>query len=165
MNGKRTGMDELIIIGAQYLYLVVLVSAGVVWLTRPRRGRQVLALMGVVSGVVCLGLIKLAGGLYFDPRPFAVRHLVPLVPHPPDNGFPSDHTALTMVVSLSVLTVSRRWGLVLIALSLVVGTARVAAGLHSPLDIAAGVVIALAGAAIGRLACWRALRPDPTPQT
>lgn len=144
-------MLGLVVLTAKYLYLAVLAVAAVVWLTRPRPEKLPLAIVTVVAGVFGLLLIKLAGGLYVDPRPFVVEHVTPLVPHAPDNGFPSDHTALTLVVALSVALFSWRWGVLLVALALAVGAARIAVGIHHPVDVLASVVIAGVSVAAARL--------------
>jgi membrane-associated phospholipid phosphatase len=80
----------------------------------------------------------------------------PLFPHPADNGFPSDHTALASGVALLV-TVHRRWiGLVLVLISLAIGAARVAAHVHHIEDVVAALVIGVLAALAGVLA-WRAI--------
>lgn len=145
----------LIVLAANYLYLVVALIGLVTWLTRARAGRIVLGLTTVVAGVVGLLLIVVASSLYVDRRPFVSHHVQPLIPHAADNGFPSDHTTLAMVIALSVLTVSWRWGGLAVVAALGVGVARVAADVHSPLDIAGAVVIAVIAVAVGRLVAVR----------
>jgi len=105
----------------------------------------------VVGGIVCYALIKIGGALYYDTRPFVTQGVAPLFPHAADNGFPSDHTAITMFIGLCVLVVSRPWGLVLIAISLAAGVARVLAHVHSPIDIVGAVAMAAVAAAVGWL--------------
>lgn len=154
-----SGVHLLIVLAARYLYLAVAAIGIVVWLTRRREGKLLLGLTTAVAGVLGLLLIVLASNLYVDRRPFVVHHVVPLIPHAADNGFPSDHTTLSMVIALSVLTVSRRWGLVAIVAALGVGAARVAAEVHTPIDIAGAVLIALIAVVVGRLiAGWAAKR-------
>lgn len=157
-------MDTLIADLAQYGFVLSFVLAFVVWLRLPRRSKVELLLAGLVGGAVCLLLIKAAGALYFDPRPFVTGHVAPLFPHSPDNGFPSDHTAVTMLVGFCVLVVSRRWGIVLIGLSLLAGVARVLAHVHSPMDIAAAVVIGAVAAALGWLVAGWVMRRLVTPR-
>jgi membrane-associated phospholipid phosphatase len=67
-------------------------------------------------------LIKLAAAIHTDPRPLVVDPSIkPLFPHPGDNGFPSDHTALGVTIALLVM-IYRRWlGTVLLAAAIVVG--------------------------------------------
>jgi undecaprenyl-diphosphatase len=151
---------------AQYGFLVSFALAAVVWLRLPRGSKWELLAIGIVGSLLCLAFIKVGGALYYHPRPFVTSHVEPLFPHVADNGFPSDHTVLTMFVALCVLYYSRRWGLVLVAVSLVAAVARVLAHVHSPLDIAGAVTMAalaavLAHAIVTRLARYvrRPVRP------
>ncbi len=144
-------MDSLIADLAQYGFIVSFVIAFLVWLRLPRQQKLELLVAGVVGGIVCLALIKVGGALYYDTRPFVTSGVAPLFPHAADNGFPSDHTAVTMFVALCVLVVSRPWGLVLVAVSLAAGVARVLAHVHSPIDIVAAVAMAAVAAAVGWL--------------
>jgi undecaprenyl-diphosphatase len=144
-------MNTLIIFGAKYLYLIVVVLLVVVWLMGPAVKRWKLSVNGLVTLVLAFGLTKLAGMAYYDPRPFVAGHFTPLVAHAANNGFPSDHTVFTMAIALSVWQVSRRWGAVLVVGSLLVGVSRIGAGIHSLLDVAGSVGIAVVAALV---ACW-----------
>ena len=146
-------MATTIVVVAQYFFLVSIAITAGVWFGLPAYRKWTLATAGLVGGLAGLGLIALAGGLYYDPRPFVVQHIHPLFAHAADNGFPSDHAALTMFLAVCVLFCSRPWGIVLAANALLVGAARVLAHVHSPLDIAVGYVI---GAVAAALASWLA---------
>ena len=135
-------MNPVIAALAQYGFVVSFAIAAVVWLRLPRRSKWELLAIGVVGSLLCLAFISVGGALYYHPRPFVSDRVEPLFPHVADNGFPSDHTVLTMFVALCVLYFSRRWGLVLVTISLVAAVARVLAHVHSPLDIAGAVAMA-----------------------
>ena len=144
-------MDQVIANLAQYGFILSFVVAFIVWLRLPRRQKLELLVAGMVGGVVCYLLIKIGGALFYDTRPFVTQGVAPLFPHAADNGFPSDHTAITMFLGLCVMVVSRPWGLALVAISLVAGVARVLAHVHSPIDIVGAVAIAAVAAAVGWL--------------
>lgn len=91
--------------------------------------------VGVLSGVISLILLKISSVFINDPRPFVINHVMPLIPHAPDNGFPSDHTLITMWLALMVFLNNRRVGIALIVISLLVGISRVMALIHHPIDI------------------------------
>jgi membrane-associated phospholipid phosphatase len=60
-----------------------------------------------------------------------------------------------MFVAFCVLYYSRRWGIVLVAVSLAAGIARVLAHVHSPIDIAGAIAMAaVAALAAHALARW-----------
>lgn len=152
-------MDALVVALAQYLPLLVPVAAAVVWFTLPTGAKVALAFQAVVALVVVAGLIQLAAALHTDPRPFVVDpSVVPLFPHPADNGFPSDHTALASTVGLLVLLHRRRVGLVLLVAGILGGAARVLAHVHHVQDIVAGVAIAGVTVAIAA-AAWSVVLP------
>ncbi|MBM3205141.1 hypothetical protein FJZ48_04175, partial [Candidatus Uhrbacteria bacterium] len=53
-------------------------------------------------------LSRIASRLYFHPRPFVVEGVAPLIPHAPDNGFPSDHALLSFTISAIVFTQNKK---------------------------------------------------------
>ena len=67
----------------------------------------------------------------------------PLFPHIADNGFPSDHTLLTMTIAAIIFVYNRKLGILLAIFSLIIGFSRVAAGVHHALDIIGAAVIAV----------------------
>jgi membrane-associated phospholipid phosphatase len=148
-------MDSLIVACAQYLIFLILLAAAVIWVFLPRQDKAGLAVQGVVSLVIAVVLIKVAAAVHTDPRPFVVSPSIkPLFSHPADNGFPSDHTTVAATVAL-VVTIYRRWfGAVLLAASLLVGAARMAAHVHQGQDIVAAVLIAALSVAMAS-AVWR----------
>lgn len=152
-------MDSLTALTAQYLLFPILIAAAATWLFLPRHDKVGLAAQAIVSLVIAVALIQLAAIIHTDPRPFVVDPSIkPLFVHPADNGFPSDHTALGATVALLVMTYRRALGAALLAASLLVGVARVAAHVHHAQDIAAGVLIA--ALAVGAAtATWRWVRP------
>ena len=151
-------MDTLIVVAAQYLLYVILVTAAVVWLYLPRQDEVGLAVQAIVSLGIAVVLVKSAGAIHTDPRPFVVNPSIkPLFAHPADNGFPSDHTALAVTVALLVMMYRRSLGIALLAASIVLGLARMAAHVHHAQDIAAGVLIALLAVGIAS-ATWRLVR-------
>ena len=145
-------MNSLIVAVAQYLPFVIVGVAAVVWLLAPRTGKVAMAVEGVAALIAVGVLIQGAAHLHTDPRPFVVNPSVrPLFAHPADNGFPSDHTALSMTVAALVWVQRRTVGAVLAVLALGVGAARVAAHVHHVQDIVAGALIGLVAAGIGVL--------------
>jgi undecaprenyl-diphosphatase len=132
----------LIIIGAKYLIaLPVLIAIVFLFTAWPQTRKQVLVLGGMIL-VLTYVAAKVAGFFYFDPRPFVVDHFTPLLPHVADNGFPSDHTLLAAAIAAVITKYNWRLGIVLWIITLLIGTARVFAGVHHPVDILGSLVIA-----------------------
>jgi len=153
-------MNALVVAIAQYLLFLILLAATVIWLYLPRQDKVGLAAQAIVSLVIAVVLIKVAGVIHTDPRPFAVNPSIkPLFAHPADNGFPSDHTAVATTVALLV-RMYRRWlGAALLAASIVLGAARMGAHVHHAQDIVAALLIAALAVGIAS-ATWRWVRPQ-----
>ena len=141
-------MNFLIIFAAKYLFLVSIILAGWFFITLSNPIKKKFISLALVSFVFAFGLAKLIGAIFNDPRPFVSDHVSPLINHVADNGFPSDHTLLTMTIASVVFAYNRKLGIVLGILSVIVGFSRVLAGIHHPIDIlgAMGIaIIAVAG--------------------
>jgi membrane-associated phospholipid phosphatase len=148
-------MNTLTVAVAQDLLFLILLAAAVMWLFLPRQDKMVLVVQAMMSLVVMVVLIKLAAAIHTDPRPFVVDPSIkPLFPHPGDNGFPSDHTALGVTVALLVMMYRRWLGTVLLVAAIVVGATRMAAHVHHVQDIVAGMLIAVVAVGIAS-AAWR----------
>lgn len=135
-------MDSLIIFGAQYLYLMIVVLA--IWyiVRQPKGSRWRIILCAILALPLTYATAKILSTFYYDPRPFVVGNFLPLLPHDPDNGFPSDHTLLSSAVAATIFFFNRKLGLALFAIAFLVGASRVLAGIHHFVDIIGSMVIA-----------------------
>ncbi|HEY4964561.1 MAG TPA: phosphatase PAP2 family protein [Candidatus Saccharimonadales bacterium] len=148
-------MHSLLLFIAQYLIVLIGLTAFVYWLTLPKKVKLRSLVFGLIAAVITYGLVKLGGAVFYDPRPFVQNpHLIPLFPHGPDNGFPSDHMALGAYTAFVIFSVSKRMGVLLLVLAILIGVARVIGHIHSPIDIIGSLVFAF----IGYLVAW-ALTP------
>lgn len=134
-------MDQLMIFSAKYLVYFIIVLACVFLFLQKRDKQKQIAMLSIISLPLAYFLGYIAGKLYYNPRPFIAHHFKPLIEHANTNGFPSDHALICFSISAIVFVFNRKWGIFLAVLSLLVGVARVYAGVHSPIDIAGGFVI------------------------
>jgi undecaprenyl-diphosphatase len=141
-------MDFLITVTAKYLYIVIVLIAAVYWLTLPNKQKIRVLIFGAIAAAIAYALVKLGGAVFYDPRPFVTDHLTPLYPHAPDNGFPSDHTALTASIAVTIYFVSKKLGIGLMILAVLVGVSRVLAHIHNPLDVLGSLLFALIGGVV-----------------
>jgi undecaprenyl-diphosphatase len=147
-------LDAIMAFLAQYFYLVVAALA-VLYLFIWYRSRWMeLAVAAAFIGVVAYALSKVCALLIESPRPFVVTSQPALIASATDNGFPSDHTLLVGVLAMLVTLVSWRAGLVFWALALVVGLARVYAGVHHLVDVLGSLVIVGIAGGLYLLARW-----------
>ena len=135
-------MDEVIVFLASKLHVVIVVIAIITFLLPTKKQRMALALTAMTALPLSYLLGKLASFFYYTERPFSELGIAPLVPHIADNGFPSEHTLYAMVIAAVVFSVRKNWGLLLIALAILVGVGRVLAYVHNPIDIVGSVFIA-----------------------
>lgn len=138
---------------ATYLIWVMVAGYLAVWIfAEGRRGKLTLGFTAVVGLVIVLILIVIAGKLHNDPRPFVDDpSLVPLIPHAPDNGFPSDHSSAAGLIA-AVIALRHRWyGALLGIAAIAVAWARVAAHVHHVQDVVAGLVFGVVAALIAAL--------------
>jgi undecaprenyl-diphosphatase len=136
-------LNTLIIIGAKYLYIASIVVAIIYVLREPRKEQKRILILTIVSLPLVYLVAKIGSLIYFDPRPFVVGNFTPLVSHVADNGFPSDHTLLTSAIASVIYMSSRKTGIVLWIVALLVGLSRIAAGIHHPIDILGSIIISL----------------------
>jgi undecaprenyl-diphosphatase len=142
-------MDSLTIFCAKYLFIVIPLLWLAVLIQAGNKRRKQIILATFLAVVMAVILDKLFSKLYYDPRPFVTQNINPLIAHAPDNGFPSEHTLFSVTLSTVILFFRRKIGLIGLGISLIVGIARVAAHVHSPIDIAGGAVLGLAAGYIG----------------
>ncbi len=135
-------------------------DAGLLWIAvsvgllccRPTRRAGALALLAMALGLLCTNVVL--KHLVGRTRPWlVVPGLVPLVDEPDPNSFPSGHTCAAFAAGLVWFrTLPRRRVRVLaLALAVCMGLSRLYVGVHYPSDV-------LAGALVGSLCAWSALR-------
>ena len=78
-------------------------------------------------------------------------------------SFPSEHaTAAFGVAFVTLIFLSRSWGLLLTVVAAAIGFARIYAGVHYPSDILGGAVVALLGVIVAVMVA-QPRRPAPAP--
>jgi len=128
---------------AKYLYIVVILVAVVYVLLQKRSTQKSMIILTVIALPFIYIVAKIAGHFYYDPRPFVQMHITPLIPHAPDNGFPSDHTLISAAFASILFVFNKKWGIVAFILAILVGISRVYTHVHSPIDIIGSLVISI----------------------
>ncbi|EKD43534.1 MAG: Bacitracin transport permease protein BCRC [uncultured bacterium] len=136
-------MNTIIIFGAKYLIIFIVLIAGIYFFKLEKQKKKEMAVFAIITLPIIFLLSRLAGKLYFNPRPFVVGNFLPLIAHGSDNGFPSDHTLLSTAVAVVVYLYNKKIGIILGLLATLVGLARVASGVHHLADIFGSIMIAV----------------------
>lgn len=136
-------LQLLIIIGAKYLVVVPVVVLCILLVYSAKRTRRQMMWLTITAFPIAYLIARIAGHVYSDPRPFVIAHTVPLVAQISDNGFPSDHTLIAATIASVVFYFNRTWGIVLWVVAIVIGAARVLAGVHHTQDIIGAGAIAV----------------------
>ncbi len=147
--GKLPFFDRIVeLVVSDYLIPVSLALALVgLWFavgdTLTRQRHQI----GVFVALSAMALSSLTvftiNAAYFRPRPFVDHEVTRLFYAPTDSSFPSNPAAAAFAIAVAVWAVNRRLGSLLLTAAALYGFARVYAGVHYPLDIASGALIAI----------------------
>ncbi len=134
-------MNTLTIFTAKYLVFVLAAIAAFYFLKQPWQRQKEVFIFAVLLLPLSYIVAKVMAHFYFDPRPFVAGHFTPLIPHAADNGFPSDHTLLGTAIAFAIFHFNKKIGIFLLFLAILVGLARVLAGVHHAVDIAGSILI------------------------
>ncbi len=143
-----TPAKVLAIFGAKYLFIAIIIIAFIYFLRQANSVRKKMLLLAAFACPLILIIARLIGIFYYDPRPFVVGHFPPMIPHDPDNGFPSDHALLCAAISSWAFPFSKKLSSAAWVLTFLVGFSRVYVGVHHPIDIAGSVIISIATTAV-----------------
>jgi undecaprenyl-diphosphatase len=148
ISGHSGLLDGAMRFAAVYLIVAAALVAIPLWLRSDGLRTVVAAVLGALLAVALTAAI---GVLWDRPRPFVAEHFTPLISHAADASFPSDHLAALGAVTICVWFTSRRLGLIVGVIALVVAFARVYVGVHYVSDVAGGFAL---GLLCGALMWW-----------
>jgi undecaprenyl-diphosphatase len=104
--------------------------------------RRHVLLLAVLAAGVAFGINLILNWAAPRPRPSATLPAHLLVSEPHDPSFPSDHAAVTSAVGTVLLLGGEpAWGALGIVGAVLIGAARVVAGVHYPSDIVGGILV------------------------
>lgn len=152
--GKNSAANAIIIFFAQYVIWFVYAGLCLWWFLGkdriPVRQRLVLIFSSVVLG---RGMaVEIIRAIYHRARPFlAYRvtkliHVVLLLGRDNEGSFPSGHTTIMFAIAGALYFYNKKLAGRLVLLGLLIGLARVSAGIHYPGDILGGIIVGLISA-------------------
>lgn len=148
LAGKFVALDKTMVFIAQNFQYLFVIALLVLWFKKDTKEKVMAnrkaAILGVITMLIALGINHIIGFIYFRPRPYTLHAAHLLVNPSIDPSFPSDHATFSLALALPILVVNKYLGRVMIGMSLLLCFARVYVGLHYPLDIVGGAIIAYA---------------------
>lgn len=152
LTHKSVFFDNLIVFFAAYFPYVVIFLAGIflvmhhellkaeepfkVFLQKKKE-----ILMVFFSGIIAWILAYVLKLLFATPRPFEALNGVRSLFLETGHAFPSGHATFFMALAVSIFLLHRKAGYIFIFFALLIGTARIVAGVHFPVDILGGFVL------------------------
>ncbi len=137
-------MNTFILFGAKYLYLLDVILAAIYFFLQARNKQKSIIALSTIFLPLAYIIAQVIAFFYFNPRPFVVGNFTPLIPHAPDNGFPSDHMLLTSATASILFVYNKKVGIVAWIIAIIVGVSRVYVGIHHLADIVGSVIIVIA---------------------
>ena len=107
-----------------------------------RRSRKLIPFL--IAPAVALITVQLIRYFYVRPRPFVALEIESLINHGPTGSFPSRHAVGAFVIAAVIWQTNKWAGKILFLLAAVTGLSRIMVGVHYPLDIIAGALLAVA---------------------
>lgn len=157
--------DIIIRIMADGLVVPAVLIGGWVVLRLPVKVRRERIARSIFTGLVALFLAKLLSLFYQEgERPFMILGVDPKAAYLNNPGFPSDHVLFVFTITFIVWasTKHKGWSTLLFALSVLIAIGRVAALVHTPLDVVGGFVAALLAGTL--VYGWNFYRPNQLPR-
>jgi len=145
--------DATVIFLADFLIIFIPVLILIFYILAPKIKKiiyQQTVIVAALSAAFAFSVSQIIGKIYFRPRPFvshqeAIR-LIKVLEAISDKSFPSDHTTVSFAIAFAAFFYNRFLGWILLIMSLLIGIARIIAGVHYPLDVLGGIVLGLLSA-------------------
>jgi len=158
-----TFVNYIFIFSAKYLFVLAGIVALIWFWKLPKEEKKEIVIFSIIALPVIYIVSKIGAWLYFDPRPFVVGHFAPLIPHGPDNGFPSDHVLLISAIASIIFPFSKKISAGVWVIAALVGISRVYVGIHHPIDIIGSVIISIVVTAVVYLIFKNFIKKHATP--
>lgn len=144
LSGRNSFVDAAGIFTAEYLpYLIFLCFLLLVILQPGWRQKIFFFSEAAIAIILSRGLItEIARFFYYSPRPFEALNFQSLIPES-GSSIPSGHAAFFFALATIIYFYNRRLSIWYFVISLLIGLARIFAGVHWPSDIVAGAVVGI----------------------
>lgn len=147
LNGASNSLDKLMIFGSEYLIYLMIILMIVLSIRKGIKNKKAL-LLALLAIPISVLLIKAIHIFFVEQRPFVQYHLSPIIAQKTDASFPSRHATISAVIAFAYTYFKSKWAPLFLLLMLWVGSSRIFVGVHFPIDIIGGFVVAAISLAI-----------------
>jgi len=146
--GHSALLDKLGIFFATYSGYVLVLILVFIFFYKPTKVNRFMVIISLLSAAISRGVITTIIR-FFDHslRPFAVMKVTQLIDES-GYSFPSGHAAFYFALSMAVYLYNKKLGIAFFVVSLVMGIARIYAGIHWPSDILGGILVGIVTALV-----------------
>lgn len=142
LNGNNAVIDQLMVFTTNYLIYLMFIMAFIVSWKGKAWDRKAFLIM-IISFPISILLIKIIHIFFFEPRPFVNLPIIPIAKESAAAAsFPSRHATLSAVMAFSYLYFGSKWAAPFIVIMLLIGFSRIYVGVHYPLDVLGGFIVA-----------------------
>lgn len=107
-----------------------------------RKWREIILVF--LTAIFARGITEVLKYIVGAGRPFVeLQNVIALVPESAYSSFPSGHATFYMALAVAIYLYHKRAGYIFIFFTLIIGLARIAVGVHYPIDILAGFIIGI----------------------
>ncbi|GAF21136.1 MULTISPECIES: phosphatase PAP2 family protein [Shouchella] len=144
LSGQYKMLDRIMLWSSEYVTILLAFALfGFFIVGLKKKIYMKTALFTGAALVVSMGIGYVVKGLFYRPRPFIEHDVNLLVLHNTASSFPSNHTLAAFAIALGIAVFHKKVGSLLLLCAGLIGLSRVYLGHHYPLDVFAGVSIAL----------------------
>ena len=142
--GRWRPLDWFGIFCAEYLIFAMafVIIAWTIFNKNNRRADTVIILEIILAAFFSYLTKIVINLIYFRPRPFSAHDVSLLISRISDGSFPSAHTFLSFAMAFGIYLYNKKLGIVLLISAALVSISRIYVGVHYPLDILGGMVLA-----------------------
>lgn len=148
--GKSGILDGLLVFLAEYLpYLLVIIFLLLFFFSFRKDEtswlrRFYFLFLTVLSLLIGRGIVVAVIKFFWPyPRPFVALDFKPLIDMAAAPAFPSGHAAIFFALAAVAYLINRRWGIYLFIGAVINALARVAVGVHWPIDVVGGAFLGI----------------------
>ena len=144
LAGKNIWLDNFMIFCAEYLIFVLFLIIIFLYFTLKEKHKKNQLIIFAFSSIILAWILNhLISFIYFRPRPFVTHEdIFLLVQHTQDKSFPSDHTTIAFALGLNIYLFNKKIGILALVCAFFVAFSRIFSGIHYPLDIFGGIIMA-----------------------